>query len=41
VFEQRLCDAQADSAGSACDDGDRLLGGIHRMYFWLNLCCLR
>ena len=29
AFEQCLCDAQADSAGSAGDDGDRLLGCIH------------
>jgi hypothetical protein len=36
-LEQRLCDAQADSAGSASDDGDGLLAGFHRMSFWLNL----
>src|ERR1700756_4673743 len=35
AFEQCLCDAQADSAGSAGDDGDGLLIGIHRMSFWL------
>ncbi len=34
-------EAQADSAGSAGDDGDGLLGSVHRMYFWLNLCFLR
>ena len=29
AFEERLCEAQADSAGSAGDDGDGLLGGVH------------
>jgi hypothetical protein len=41
TFEQCLCHAQADSARSAGDDGDRLLGCIHRMSFCLNFCCLR
>jgi hypothetical protein len=41
AFEQRLCEAQANSAGSAGDDRGGFLGGVHRMYFWLNLCCLR
>src|SRR5260370_6530417 len=36
--EEGLGDAQADSAGRAGDDGDGLLGGIHRMSFWLNFC---
>ena len=41
AFEQCLCHAQADSARSAGDGGDRLLGCIHRMSFCLNFCCLR
>src|SRR5262249_50087320 len=34
AVEQGLCNAQADSAGSAGDDGDGLLSGLHRMAFW-------
>ncbi len=37
AFEQCLCHAQADSARSAGDDGDRLLGCIHRMSFCLRV----
>jgi hypothetical protein len=29
AFEQRLCDAQADTARRARDDGDGLLGCLH------------
>jgi hypothetical protein len=37
TLKQRLCEAKADSAGSAGDDGDGLLGDLHRMSFWLRV----